>query len=73
MLPSTSGTSRAGSGERWESMLCYFSAQLGAGLRSVRSPTTPASPTGDMELAAQEMRITEQTKAADLSTWKLRR
>src|SRR5215210_7214489 len=26
--PSTSGTSRAGSGDRWESMSCYFSAQL---------------------------------------------
>ena len=29
--------------------------------------TTPASQAGDMELCAQEMRNTEQTKAADLS------
>jgi hypothetical protein len=42
-------------------MSCYFSAQLGAGLRSVRSSTTLASPTGDMELGAQEMRNTDQT------------
>jgi hypothetical protein len=54
-------------------MSCYFSAQLEAGLRSVRSSTTAASPTGDMELGAQEMSNTKQTKAADLSTWRLRR
>ena len=52
---------------------CYFSAQLGAKLRSVRSSTTLASPTDDMELGAQEMLNTDQTKAADLSTWRLRR
>jgi hypothetical protein len=54
-------------------MSCYFSAQLGAGLRSVRSSTTLASPAGDMELGAQEMRNTEQTKATDLSVWRLKR
>jgi hypothetical protein len=28
---------------------------------------------GDMEIGAQEMRNTEQTKVADLSAWRLRR
>ena len=46
---------------------------LGAGIRALRGSTVPASPSDDMKLGAQEMRNTEQTKAADLSTWRLRR
>jgi hypothetical protein len=40
---------------------------------ALRSSTVPASPSDDMKLGAQEMRNTEQIKAADLSTWRLRR
>jgi hypothetical protein len=50
-----------------------ISGQLGAGIRALRGSTVPASPSGDMKLGAQEMRNTEQSKAADLSTWRLGR
>jgi len=46
---------------------------LGAGIRALLGSTVPASPSDDMKLGAREMRNTEQTKAADLSTWRLRR